>query len=264
MAVLRGLDFARVKPLVIELEFEDGKTKSMGYTSHDLACFLMQQGYVVYVSEWHPVERYGAKHSWRGIQKYPCAIPEESWGNLIAFIQDPSAADLSQAVRRAVDQPVRFAGDPVEGGEKATTMQPGSAPTRKPRKMKSNTPKAILKKWGPVFVALLVAAVAVWALPGAGALLVVLLANLLIAGWMVHKTSKSLKRRSRRQRKLLRRQNKALQRQIGNLQEQFKRRLQNLEHRLNSQAEAQEKTAKLAGAHAQALSRLNGANAVRA
>jgi FkbM family methyltransferase len=110
MAVLRGLDLDRLKPSVIVAEFEDRKTKGIGYASHDLARLLVDRGYRVYVSEWHPIERYGVKHSWRGIQKYPCDIPADSWGNLVAFLDDPPASDLIKAVRAAADRPVHFAG----------------------------------------------------------------------------------------------------------------------------------------------------------
>lgn len=107
MAVLCGLDFSRLKPSMIVAEFEDLKTDC---SSHDIAHLLIDKGYTIYVSEWHPIERYGVKHSWRRVQKYPCAIPKDSWGNLIAFLDDPLPGDLIEAVGAAADRPVQFVG----------------------------------------------------------------------------------------------------------------------------------------------------------
>ena len=48
--VLNGFPWNRCMPAVIECEFEDTKTVSHGYTYHDLAHFLVDKGYTVYVS----------------------------------------------------------------------------------------------------------------------------------------------------------------------------------------------------------------------
>ncbi len=108
MAVLRGLDFDRLKPAVIMAEFEDSKSGTAGCTSHDIAGLLFDRGYAVYVSEWHPIERYGVSHSFRRLRKYPCDVPSSSWGNLIAFREDPEPDALQRAIRAAVDRPIEF------------------------------------------------------------------------------------------------------------------------------------------------------------
>src|SRR3546814_14949014 len=70
-------------------EFEDVKTVPLGYTYHDMAGFPLEQGYRVYVSEWHPIVRYGIRHDWRRLVPYPCELSDPSaWGNLLAF-RDP-------------------------------------------------------------------------------------------------------------------------------------------------------------------------------
>ena len=127
MAVLRGLDFDRLAPAVVLAEYEDDKTRPLGYDVHDLCRFLTGRGYTVYVSEWHPIERYGVKHSFRRIQRYPCAIPSESWGNLIGFRSDPAPDRLKAAIRAAVDRPVRFTDEPEPAASPAAAPKPAVA-----------------------------------------------------------------------------------------------------------------------------------------
>jgi len=87
--VLKGVPWDRIKPEVVVCEFEDSKTIPLGYRFDDMAGYLAARGYVAYVSEWHPVRRYGITHDWRGLQQYPCKIDNPSgWGNLIAFRKD--------------------------------------------------------------------------------------------------------------------------------------------------------------------------------
>lgn len=98
MAVLKGVPWDRVKPGIIEAEFEDAKTASLGYTWKDLARFLTDQGYTVYVSEWHPIERYGVAHDWRSLKRFPCELSDPAgWGNLLAFLEDPGDDAISEA-----------------------------------------------------------------------------------------------------------------------------------------------------------------------
>ena len=102
--VLKGLDWGKIKPEIIVCEFEDRKTKSLGYGFHDMAMFLKDRGYEVLVSEWHPIVRYGIAHDWRRLSRYPCEIANpEAWGNLIAFRETPDWQKLlSIAARQAI------------------------------------------------------------------------------------------------------------------------------------------------------------------
>jgi FkbM family methyltransferase len=104
MSVLRGLDFEKLKPRAILAEFEDGKTFPV-YTTNDLATFFEDRGYKVFVSEWHPVERYGIQHSWRCLRERPYTPPKESWGNLIALRDPPTKADIERAARLTIQAP---------------------------------------------------------------------------------------------------------------------------------------------------------------
>lgn len=96
--VLRGHDWT-VKPEVIVLEFEDSKTVPLGYSWKDLADDLSDRGYAVLVSEWFPIQRYGATHRWRRFEMYPTDLADSAgWGNLIAATR---LEQILPAARRA-------------------------------------------------------------------------------------------------------------------------------------------------------------------
>lgn len=101
--VLQGFPWDRGQPAVIECEFEDTKTVPLGYTFHDLARFLTEKGYTVYVSEWHPIIRYGIRHDWRQLSPYPCELADsKGWGNLLAFREPIDVQALVAAVKKVV------------------------------------------------------------------------------------------------------------------------------------------------------------------
>lgn len=109
--VLKGFPFDRLRPEVIVCEFEDGKTVPLGYGHHDLGSLLIEQGYQVLLSEWYPIERYGAAHRWRRLRRYPCDLEAPAaWGNFIGFRQgvDIGAADayLSRFGSRLIGGPI--------------------------------------------------------------------------------------------------------------------------------------------------------------
>jgi FkbM family methyltransferase len=90
---LRGFPFDKVQPEVILCEFEDSKTVPNGYTYRDLGDFLAGQGYQVYLSEWHPIVRYGGEHTWRQFVPYPAKLADaRGWGNFVAIRPEHQAA----------------------------------------------------------------------------------------------------------------------------------------------------------------------------
>jgi FkbM family methyltransferase len=100
-SVLRGMPWNRVTPAVVLCEFEDAKTRHLGNTWRVIADYLMERGYAVYVSEWYPIERYGVRHQWRSLRRYPCELWEEGgWGNLIGFQGKPRIEQLAFAVNQ--------------------------------------------------------------------------------------------------------------------------------------------------------------------
>ncbi len=98
-SVLKGVPWKGQKPDVIECEFEDAKTVPLGHKWEEIADYLAERGYTVYVSEWHPIIRYGIPHDWRRVLKYVSGlqIPSNAWGNLLAFKQDPGEEAVQAA-----------------------------------------------------------------------------------------------------------------------------------------------------------------------
>lgn len=82
--VLKGLNFKKIVPQAIVCEFENNKTKKLGYTVDDQIRFLKEQGYQVIISEWHPIVEYGRRHKWRQYTLTGDSLPANAWGNLIA------------------------------------------------------------------------------------------------------------------------------------------------------------------------------------
>lgn len=99
---LRGFPWATHHPRAVICEYEDHKTVQLGHSVHDIAGFLIDQGYSVLVSEWEPIVEYGARHTWRRFAPYPTEVAGDSWGNLIAV--DPS---LMPAVQQSGKSAVR-------------------------------------------------------------------------------------------------------------------------------------------------------------
>ena len=102
-SVLKGVPWDKIKPDAIECEFEDAKTKYLGHTWRDISDYLEERGYSVYVSEWHPIIRYGIRHDWLGLKRYPCDLADpNAWGNLLAFKDDPGTAALQEALNKVL------------------------------------------------------------------------------------------------------------------------------------------------------------------
>jgi len=124
--VLQGVPWETLSPGVIVCEFEESKTLPLGYGFTDLADYLIEKGYVVYVSEWYPVRRYGISHDWRELKRYPCALTtEQAWGNLIAYKDGPPSTDaVEQSVRKAMQFGNRRNIASVETAAKSFLYQP--------------------------------------------------------------------------------------------------------------------------------------------
>lgn len=84
LPVLRTFPWQRLKPVAVVCEFEDRKTIPLGYDFDDLAGFMQDRGYAVFVSEWYPVSEYGQRHTWRSFGAYPVRLADaDAWGNLV-------------------------------------------------------------------------------------------------------------------------------------------------------------------------------------
>lgn len=101
--VLQGFPWNRYVPNIIVCEFEDEKTHHLGYTWNDICKYLLDRGYSVYVSEWHPIIRYGVRHNWLGLKRYPCQLEDsKAWGNLIAFKNDPGDSVVEEFFKETI------------------------------------------------------------------------------------------------------------------------------------------------------------------
>lgn len=104
-SVLKGVPWDRLEPDIIECEFEDKKTVPLGHTWRDISAYLVDKGYSVYVSEWHPIVRYGISHDWRRIVPVAeCEMSENAWGNLLAFKNDPGIKVISEAFAARINK----------------------------------------------------------------------------------------------------------------------------------------------------------------
>ena len=98
LMVLEGFPWSEMRPPVVLCEFEDNKTKIIGYSTGDMIDFLVDRGYTLLISEWHPIERYGIVHSFRQIRNHDGSTPRTvSWGNIIA-VSDPTAAKVMMGI----------------------------------------------------------------------------------------------------------------------------------------------------------------------
>lgn len=123
--VLQGYPWERDKPTVIECEFEDTKTVPLGYTFHELCHFLTDKGYTVYVSEWYPIIRYGIKHDWRQLMRYPCELADpKGWGNLLAFRDSIDEQALVAAVKKVLKIGAGAPAKPVASAPGQKTIVP--------------------------------------------------------------------------------------------------------------------------------------------
>lgn len=104
LLVLQTFPWDRLHPSGIVAEFEDRKTRALGYDMRDMAEYLCDREYVVFVSEWYPIIEYGKRHRWRSLRKYPVALADpDGWGNLIAVPQE-----LADQVERYASWQHRF------------------------------------------------------------------------------------------------------------------------------------------------------------
>lgn len=102
--VLQGLNWSIIHPKVILCEFEDSKTKPLGYGFRDLGNFLIGKEYYVFLSEWEPIKRYGGRHAWEKWSEFPAELRnEKAWGNYIAFHKSLNRQEINIFVKSYFD-----------------------------------------------------------------------------------------------------------------------------------------------------------------
>ncbi|HYH60700.1 MAG TPA: FkbM family methyltransferase, partial [Solirubrobacterales bacterium] len=126
--VLKGVPWDRMRPAVVECEFEDAKTHLLGHTYREVCDYLVERGYTVYLSEWHPIERYGVPHDWRQLLRYPADLAsDDGWGNILAFRDDPGPERLAAAFSECMSvEPAPVAEEPTTAPDRATEAAPAA------------------------------------------------------------------------------------------------------------------------------------------
>ena len=104
LIVLKSVPWDNIKPKVIICKFEDSKIRSLGYAMYDIARYLVERGYKVLVSEWHPIIGHSIRRDWHRLVHYPCELNDRNaWGNLIAFREQPDFAKIAATARNIVN-----------------------------------------------------------------------------------------------------------------------------------------------------------------
>lgn len=84
---LRGMDW-QIRPRVVMCEFDDKKTRPLGYSWRDMAEYMAERGYKILVSERFPLIDYDPvnprRH--RRFAEYPEQMPDDQgWGDFLCF-----------------------------------------------------------------------------------------------------------------------------------------------------------------------------------
>lgn len=86
LLVLNGIPWDEVRPELIICEYENNKSKKVGYVTEDMIAYLSGLDYYLVISEWWPIKKYGTKHRWRAFHSASYNLHDnDSWGNIIAF-----------------------------------------------------------------------------------------------------------------------------------------------------------------------------------
>jgi FkbM family methyltransferase len=126
-AVLEGFPWESDRPEVILVRFRDARKCPVIYSAHELADTLIRHGYSVYVSEWLPMLRGASTHDWKRLIRYSFALElDKTWGNMIAFLQDPGEDKLRSLAR----QTTKFSARPGREKMSKTSPQSVSAPRK--------------------------------------------------------------------------------------------------------------------------------------
>lgn len=96
LMALKGFNFSMFKPRVIMCEFEDKKTKLLGYSTKEMAAFLIDKGYYLVYSIWFPIKEYGIQHDWKKMSTDISEIDSNDWGNIIGFVNQKDFNEFKQ------------------------------------------------------------------------------------------------------------------------------------------------------------------------
>ena len=100
---LQSFDFDSYQPEIVMCEFADDRSvPNFNYSHHDMANYMQDRGYHVFISEWAEVKEYGRKgkvtppHQFLQCVEYPLDH-QPAWGNLI-FVRSDRVTDFKNTL----------------------------------------------------------------------------------------------------------------------------------------------------------------------
>jgi FkbM family methyltransferase len=131
--VLRSLDWDEITPAAVQVEFEDAKTLPLGYSFDDIGKYLVDRGFDVWVSEWHPVIAYGRRHDWARLARYPTELSnKDAWGNLLAFRRPVTDEQMRAAAKGALARAANGKSDEISARPPSPLRTNMTTPTGAP------------------------------------------------------------------------------------------------------------------------------------
>lgn len=107
LLALKGFDWTYA-PRFVLYEFEDRKTKPLGYSLADSSAYVADHGYHLVYSVWEPIVEYGTAHRWRGLFSTPPPDVATCWGNVLCFRDEADAALCMQRFGPRSHWPLRW------------------------------------------------------------------------------------------------------------------------------------------------------------
>lgn len=98
--LLKTFPWSSINVSVVECQFNCHKGESGHHELEEMSQYLIEQGYQVVVSEWHPQRQYRFQADWYRLWTYP-GSPSNSnaWGQLLAFKQPPTWQHLLESAK---------------------------------------------------------------------------------------------------------------------------------------------------------------------
>lgn len=106
--VLKAVPWSRLRPRVVECRFRVDGTLAMAPSWRDAGSYLREQGYTVYLSEWHPTADGQEHDDWRRVVPFDegLDVRAAARGMVLAFRDDPGWPKVRAAFHRHLERKV--------------------------------------------------------------------------------------------------------------------------------------------------------------
>lgn len=107
--VLKHVPWSSLRPSVVECRFNDDDTFAPGPPWRDVGTYLREQGYAVYVSEWHPTIPGGEREDWRRVVPFDeqLDVRPAARATVFAFRDDPGWPHVRESFHRHLERRVQ-------------------------------------------------------------------------------------------------------------------------------------------------------------